>query len=211
MINPLDHKGLVWTIALRHQGKGMEIDDLVGHGFIGLMHAIRRYDYRAGNTFATFASYWIRQAITRACIRNRMIRIPDYLFVESAKEKRAYAEARSVLDAGWVRDGDGDGYGGHRLADLVADRSGSDADAEEAARSKLVAELLDELPPRLRSVARQYYGIGVEQRNLRQIGEALGVSQPRAQQMMQQALYLMREMLGIESKAPRYVFQRRED
>jgi len=59
---------------------GLEVSDLLQDGVIGLMKAIRRYDWRLGNKFSTFATYWIKQAIQRAIVdRGYIIRTPSHV------------------------------------------------------------------------------------------------------------------------------------
>ena len=71
---------LVHSIAHKYHDCGMDHDDLFGYGTEGLLKAIDRFDPERGYKFSTYASYWIRQAITRAiCQYSRTIRLPEYL------------------------------------------------------------------------------------------------------------------------------------
>ena len=68
---------LVVSIAKRHVGKGMYFLDLIQEGNLGLMKAVDKFDYSKGYKFSTYATWWIRQAITRAIAdQARTIRIP---------------------------------------------------------------------------------------------------------------------------------------
>ena len=80
---------LVVNIAKRYAGGGLPMTDLIQEGNIGLMQAVKRFDYRRGFKFSTYATWWIRQAITRAISNDsRVVRLPVHV-VETLRKIRA--------------------------------------------------------------------------------------------------------------------------
>ncbi|RMG83526.1 MAG: sigma-70 family RNA polymerase sigma factor [Chloroflexi bacterium] len=88
---------LVVSIAKRYMGQGLPFPDLIQEGNVGLMRAVDKYDYRRGNRFSTYATWWIRQAITRALAqKTRTIRIPLHM---TERIRQMYRTAQNLEQA----------------------------------------------------------------------------------------------------------------
>jgi RNA polymerase primary sigma factor len=89
---------LVVAIARRYVGRGMALLDLIQEGNVGLMRAVERFDYRRGFKFSTYATWWIRQAISRAIAdQGRTIRMPIHVLDAVNKLTRAQREMTQTM------------------------------------------------------------------------------------------------------------------
>lgn len=213
------HLRLVVAIAKKYRGySSLHFGDLIQEGNLGLMRAVEKYDYRHGVKVSTYASWWIRQSITRAMAdQGRMIRVPVHmtqtarkvqrerakLYREQGREPGAHeiaqrsgvAKAQVEQALSLVQDPTSLDIpigedGDATLADLIEapDAINPHAAAEARALRDCVVEALSELTPREERVLRMRFGIGMADHTLEQIGNLFGVTRERIRQIEAKAL-----------------------
>ena len=214
---------LVVDIAKHYNGRGLTLLDLVQEGNMGLMKAAERYQYRKGFKFSTYATWWIRQGITRALAdQSRTIRIPVHMteashrIVRTARRlvQQLGREAR-LEEIGKALHQRPDkiqetmqvfqelvsldnpvGDGDTSLGELIADRQSVAPDAH-VHRTELTRELdriLGTLTPREQTVIRLRFGIGQDEPcTLEQVGQSLSVTRERIRQIEAKAIKKLKQ------------------
>ena len=213
---------LVMSITRNYTRADVPLLDLIQEGNLGLIRAVEKFDYKMGFKLSTYATWWIKQSVSRALAeQGRTIRLP----VHVADQVRKVTKARRLLGQKLNRDPSIDeisvesgltpervqellelvqdpvsletpiGDGDSSVADLIPDLNTDLPEVETAdrARSTELLEALAKLQPRQRRVVIERFGLdGVRPRTLEEVGANLGITRERVRQLEARALRELR-------------------
>ena len=215
---------LVMSITRNYTKASVPLLDLIQEGNLGLIRAVEKFDYRLGFKLSTYATWWIRQAVTRALAeQGRTIRLP----VHVADQVRRVTRARRVLAQKLNRDPNLDeiavesgftpervrellelvedpvsletpvGDGESLYGDMIEDTNAVEPDVQtsERLRSSELSAALELLNPRMRLVLAQRFGLdGAVPKTLEEVGAGLGITRERVRQLESRALRELRSV-----------------
>jgi RNA polymerase primary sigma factor len=213
---------LVMSITRNYTKAGVPLLDLIQEGNLGLIRAVEKFDYRMGYKLSTYATWWIRQAVTRALAdQGRTIRLPVHVAEQVRRVQRSRRQLAQKLnrdpspdeiakDAGLTPERVQElfdlvedpvsletpvGDGESMVADLIEDERSESPDGATAlaARSVELSAAIERLNPRMKHVVLRRFGLdGKPPQTLEEVGHDLGITRERVRQLETRALRELR-------------------
>jgi RNA polymerase primary sigma factor len=212
----------VMSITRNYTKAGVPLLDLIQEGNLGLIRAVEKFDYKMGYKLSTYATWWIRQAVTRALAdQGRTIRLPVHVAEQVRRVQRSRRQLAQKLnrdpsieeiatDSGFPEERVRElfdlvedpisletpvGDGESMVADLIEDVKSESPDGATAdnARSAELAEAIEHLNPRMKHVVQRRFGLdGRPPQTLEEVGSELGITRERVRQLETRALRELR-------------------
>jgi len=213
---------LVMSITRRYTKAGVPLLDLIQEGNLGLIRAVEKFDYRMGYKLSTYATWWIRQSVSRALAdQGRTIRLPVHVAEQVRRVQRSRrtlaqklnrdpSTAEIAADSGFTEERVQElfelvedpvsletpvGDGESMVGDLIEDEKSESPDGATAthARTAELAEAIDRLNPRMKHVILRRFGLdGKPPQTLEEVGLDMGITRERVRQLETRALKELR-------------------
>ncbi len=192
----------VITVAKQYQNQGLDLSDLIAEGNLGLMKAIKNFDWNKDLRFISYGVWWVKQSIIQSLNDNsRTIRLPVNVVQDLHKAKKEveqtgkkidekFSNLPSIIDLDKYINEDGD-----TLLDMIENKDAELPDAvfntKDLLKQKLMS-LLDVLDERERSIVADYFGLTGTPRTLEDIGSDFNLTKERVRQIKEKALRRLR-------------------
>jgi len=192
----------VITVAKQYQNQGLDLSDLIAEGNLGLMKAIKNFDWNKDLRFISYAVWWVKQSIIQSLNDNaRTIRLPVNVVQDLHKAKKEieitgkeleskFTSLPSMIDLDMTINEEGD-----TLVDMIANPDALAPDAgfntKDMLKNKLIS-LLNVLDDREKVIIEDYFGLSGTPRTLEDIGGDFGLTKERVRQIKERALRRLR-------------------
>lgn len=197
----------VITVAKQYQNQGLDLPDLVAEGNLGLMKAIKNFDWNKDLRFISYAVWWVKQSILQSLNDNaRTIRLPVNVVQDLHKAKKdiesnggklddKFQNLPSMVDLDMNINEDGD-----TLVDIIKNDDAEMPDevfnSKDILKQKLI-EILDVLDDRERIIIGDYFGLTGTPRTLEDIGSDFDLTKERVRQIKEKALRKLRNESSV--------------
>lgn len=221
---------LVSDLALRYVGRGVEYEDLLQNGYLGLFIACERFDASAGTKLSTYATWWIRQMITRCLVESvRLIRLPSHMhqtingFYREQSDTFKQTGVSLTLDEYADRESQSGRYLEHAhlvskeivpLSAIHYEQIERDSYCKRSANdptercstdelTEIIRRVIDRFAPRDRHILRHRFGLeGIAEMTLEELGDLVGVTRERVRQIESKLLEKLRYHPSIRRLVP---------